>query len=203
MSVRDVGAASGAAPRTSMRSPSRLTSTPTSLEDVEERAEVLAGAPRSVTSPPVTAAATTNVPASMRSAMTRCSAPRRRRRPSTSIVSGAVRSTSAPISWRKRDEVVDLRLLGGRPDGRVAVGQRRREDRVLGAHHGHVREVDVGAAQPAGRPGEVVAVAVLDVGAQGAHRVDVQVDRPPADAVAAGVADDDAAEARQQRARAG
>ena len=69
------------------------------LEHVEERAEVRRRARRvSVTSPPVTAAATTNVPASMRSAMTRCAAPRRRRRPSTSIVSGAVRSTSAPIA---------------------------------------------------------------------------------------------------------
>ena len=112
---------------------------------------------------------------------------------------GAVRSTSAPICCRKHDQVVDLRLLGGRADGRVAVGQRRRQDGVLGAHHGHLREVDLGAAQPAGRAREVVAVAVVDVGAQGAHRVDVQVDRPAADAVAAGVADDHPPEARQQR----
>ena len=55
------------------------------------------------------------------------------------------------------------------------------------------------AAQPARRAREVVAVAVLDVGAQGAHRVDVQVDRPPSDPVAAGVADDHPAEARQER----
>ena len=55
---------------------------------------------------------------------------------------------------------------------------------------------------PRSRPGrarEVVAVAVLDVGAQGAHRVDVEVDRPPADPIAAGVADDDPPEARQER----
>ena len=50
-----------------------------------------------------------------------------------------------------------------------------------------------------GERGEVVAVAVLDVGAQGAHRIDVQVDRPTADPVAARVADDDPAEAGQQR----
>ena len=59
---------------------------------------------------------------------------------------------------------------------------------------------DLGAAQPARRLGEVVAVAVVDLGAQRAHRVDVQVDRPPADPVAARVADDDPAEARQERA---
>ena len=50
--------------------------------------------------PPVTAAATTNVPASIRSGMTACSAPRRRRLPLTSTVSGKVRSTSAPILRR-------------------------------------------------------------------------------------------------------
>ena len=55
---------------------------------------------------------------------------------------------------------------------------------------------------PRSRPGrgrEVVAVAVLDRGAEGAHRVDVQVDRPAADPVAARVADDDPPEARQER----
>ena len=55
------------------------------------------------------------------------------------------------------------------------------------------------AAQPAGRRREVVAVAVLDRGAQRAHRLDVEVDRPPADPVAARVADDDPPEPGQQR----
>ena len=62
---------------------------------------------------------------------------------------------------------------------------------------------DLAAAQAAGRRGEVVAVAVLDLGAQRAHRVDVEVDRPPADPVAARVADDDPPEPGQERARAG
>ena len=53
-----------------------------------------------LTWPPVTAAATTNVPASIRSGRTRCSPPRRRLRPMTSIVSGAVRWISAPIVRR-------------------------------------------------------------------------------------------------------
>ena len=42
-----------------------------------------------------------NVPASIRSGTTRCSAPRNRLRPSISMVSGAVRSTEAPIETRK------------------------------------------------------------------------------------------------------
>ena len=98
-----------------------------------------------------------------------------------------------------QDQVVDLWLPGGGLDDCPALGQRGGQDRVLGAHHGHLREADVRAAQPAGRAREVVAVAVLDVGAHGAHRVDVQVDRAAADPVAARVAHDHAAEARQQR----
>ena len=38
---------------------------------------------------------------------------------------------------QERDQVVDLGLLGGGPDDRVALGQRRGEHRVLGAHDGH------------------------------------------------------------------
>ena len=127
------------------------------------------------------------------------SAPRRRRRPWTSIVSGAVRSTSAPIFCRNVDQVVHLRLAGRRPDHRVAVGQGRGEHRVLGAHDGHVGERDLAAAQPARRLREVVAVAVLDLRAERPHRVDVEVDGPPADPVAARVADDHPAEPREQR----
>ena len=40
----------------------------------------------------------------------------------------------------ERDEVVDLRLLRGRSDGRVAVGEGRGQHRVLGAHDRHERE---------------------------------------------------------------
>ena len=61
------------------------------------------------------------------------------------------------------DEVVDLGLLGGGAQDGVAVGQGRREHRVLGAHDRHEREADLGAAQPPGRGREVVAVAVLDL----------------------------------------
>ncbi len=81
-----------------------------------------------------------------------------------------------------------------------ALGEGRRQHRVLGAHHRHEREADLGAAQPAGRGREVVAVAVLDRGAERAHRLDVEVHRPAPDPVAAGVADDDLPEAGQERA---
>ena len=98
------------------------------------------------------------------------------------------------------DEVVDLGLARRRPDDRVAVGQRGGEHGVLGAHDRDVREVDPTATQPTGRLREVVAVAIADGGAERLHRVDVQVHRTPADAIAPGIADDDAAESRQQRA---
>ena len=48
------------------------------------------------------------------------------------------------------DQVVDLGLLGGGPDHRVAVGERRGEHRVLGAHDRHEREADLRPAEPAG-----------------------------------------------------
>ena len=105
------------------------------------------------------------------------SAPRRRRVPWTSIVSGAVRCDVGAHLAQEGDQVVDLRLLGGRADDRVAVGEGGGEHRVLGAHDGDLREGDLAAAEPARRLGVVVAVAVLDLGAQGPHRVHVQVDR--------------------------
>ena len=99
-----------------------------------------------------------------------------------------------------RDEVVDLGLLGRRPQDRVAVGEGGREHRVLGAHDRHEREADLRAAQPSRRRREVVAVAVLDLGAERPHRLDVEVDRSPPDPVAARVADDDPAATCQERA---
>ena len=99
------------------------------------------------------------------------------------------------------DEVVRLRLLGGVLDDRLAIGQDRGEQRVLGAHDRHVRELDPRAVQAAlGCGGEVVAVLVLDLRAHGGHGLHVEVHRPPPDAVAAGVRDDHPPEAGQQRA---
>ena len=53
---------------------------------------------------------------------------------------------------QERDEVVDLGLLGGGPDDGVAVGEGRREHRVLGAHDRHEGEADLA---PRSRPGAV------------------------------------------------
>ena len=99
-----------------------------------------------------------------------------------------------------RDEVVDLRLQRRVVDGRRPSREGGGEQDVLGAHDRHDREVDMGAAQPVGRGrGVVVAVAVLDRGAQLLERGDVEVDRPAADAVTARVRKDDASEAREHR----
>ena len=98
------------------------------------------------------------------------------------------------------DQVIDLGLSGGRLDDGVPDRESRRQHGVLSPHHRDLREVHTATAQPAGGLREVVAVAVLDLGAQGPHRVDVQVHGPAADPVPAGVADDDAPETCQQRA---
>ena len=134
-------------------SPSHVDVHAHSAEDVEERAQVLATArPCRVTSPPVTAAATTNVPASMRSGDDPVlRAPEAPAALHLDGVGGRPLDLGAHL-LQERDEVVHLGLLGGRPDGRVAVGERRREERVLGAHHGHVRERRRRA--PRSRPGE-------------------------------------------------
>ena len=47
----------------------------------------------------------------------------------------------------ERDEVVDLRLLGGGADDGRALGEGRGEHRVLGAHDRHEREADLAAAE--------------------------------------------------------
>ena len=54
-------------------------------------------------------------------------------------------------------------------------------------------QAQVGAAQAARRPRVVVAPLVVDLGAQRAQGIDVDVDRPSADAVAARIGDDDLA----------
>ena len=99
------------------------------------------------------------------------------------------------------DQVVDLGFLRRRFDDGVAHGQDGGEHGILGAHDRDLREGDPAAAQPARGLGEVVAVAVLDLRAEGPHRVDVQVHRPAPNPVAAGVTDDDPPETGEQRAQ--
>ena len=97
------------------------------------------------------------------------------------------------------DQVVDLGLLGRGPDDVWPSA------RVAASIAFSVPMTDTNGnrtsvpAQPAGRLGVVVAVPVVDRGAHGPHRVDVEVHRPPPDPIAAGVADDHLAEARQER----
>ena len=127
----------------------QATWTPAWASTSEEGAEVLARRPRQRHVATGDAAAMTNVPASMRSGMTRCSAPRSRRCPTTWTVSGVGPLDVGAHLLQELDEVVDLRLLGRRTDGRVALGERGGQHRVLGAHDRHRRERDLGAAKPA------------------------------------------------------
>ena len=109
--------------------------------------------------------------------MTVCSAPCSRSTPWISSRCGAVRSICAPMAMQQRDEVVRLRLLRRVLDDRGPVGQDGGQQGVLGAHDGYVRERDPRPAQAVRRLGEVVAVLVLDLRAELAHGLHVQVDR--------------------------
>ena len=77
-----------------------------------------------------------------------------------------------------------MRLAGGVADHRLARGEHRGHDGVLGGHHARLVEEDVRAAQ-AGRA-QLVAAADVDLGAELGERVDVRVEPPAADHVAAG-----------------
>ena len=77
--------------------------------------------------------------------------------------------------------------------------QDRRHEQVLGAGDARLGQAHVRAAQPAWRARVVVAPLVVDLGAECAQGVDVDVDRPPADAVAARVGDDDLAAPAEHR----
>src|SRR3990172_8412484 len=103
---------------TSIRSRPQAMGTPMSVMTSRNEPRYSHGAPSRVTSPPVTAAATTKVPVSIRSDRTRCSAPRSRRWPLTTIVSGAARSISAPIFW---SITIKSSISGSRAAGRVTV----------------------------------------------------------------------------------
>ena len=95
-------------------------------------------------------------------------------------------------------EILDVRLAGGVADHRLARRQHGGHDRVLGRHHARLVEEDVLAAQ-AGRA-QLEAVADVDLGAELGEGVDVRVEPPPADHVAARRRHAGPAEAREQRA---
>ena len=96
-------------------------------------------------------------------------------------------------------EVVDLGLLRRVLEDRLALGERRRHQQVLGAGDGDHVGRDARALQAPGA-GDDVAVLDDDLGAHRLQPLDVLVDRPRADRAAAGQRDARLAEAREQRA---
>src|SRR5581483_349956 len=99
-----------------------------------------------------------------------------------------------------RDQVDDLRLGGRVTQFGHAFGQHRGQQHLLGGSDARVRKRYLRAAQPL-RGLDVQAVGpLLDHGAERAQGVEVEVDRPVADAAAAEVRDEGVAVAVQQRA---
>src|SRR5581483_1670971 len=96
-------------------------------------------------------------------------------------------------------QVLHVRLARRVPDHRLAGRQDRGHDRVLGRHHAGLVEEDALAAQPAVGV-HLVALPEVDPGAHPREGVDVRVEPPPADQVAARGRDDRVPEPRQQRA---
>ena len=95
-------------------------------------------------------------------------------------------------------EILDVRLAGGVPDHRLALGEHGGHDDVLGRHHARLVEEDRLAAQP--RRAHLEAAVDLDLDAELGEPVDVRVEPAPPDHVAAGRRHGRAAEAREQRA---
>ena len=94
-------------------------------------------------------------------------------------------------------EVLDVRLAGGVADHGLARRERGRHDRVLGCHHARLVEEDVLPPQAVGS--ELETRADIDVGAELLQGMDVRVEAPPPDHVAARRRDARPAEARKQR----
>ena len=101
----------------------------------------------------------------------------------------------------QRDQIVDFGLLRRRRDDGGPLRKDGGEDRVLGTHHGDLREGDGCPLKATVALRKVVAVAIVDLGAEGAHGVNVQVYGATTDAITTGVANDHAAKARQERSQ--
>ncbi len=117
-------------------------------------------APRTCTSPPVIAAATRSVPASIRSGMTECSTPVSRDTPSIVMMSVPAPWIRAPMRDQRPGEILDLRLAGGVLQHRRPLGEHRGHQHVLGAGDGDLVEAHRRAPEPRGAG---LDVAVLDV----------------------------------------
>ena len=94
-------------------------------------------------------------------------------------------------------EILDVRLAGGVPEHGRPGRQHGGHDGVLGRHHARLVEEDRRPAQAVGA--HVVAAVQPHLGAELGERVDVRVEAPAADHVAARRRHARAAEARQQR----
>ena len=104
----------------------------------------------------------------------------------------------APSAIEEAAEILDVRLAGGMADDRLALGEHRRHDRVLGAHHR--RLVEVHALADEACRAQVVGAVDLHLDAELGKGVDVRVEAPASDHVAAGRRHDGAPEPREQRA---
>ena len=124
-----------AGPWQRMRSSVTVTADPAS-SSLASIADMWRGsAPVTVTSPPVMAAATSRVPASMRSGMTRCRAPPSSGTPSISMRSVPAPSMRAPMADEQPRQVAHLRLPRRVLDHGGALGERGRHHEVLGPGH--------------------------------------------------------------------
>ena len=95
-------------------------------------------------------------------------------------------------------EVLDVGLARGMADHGLALGKRRRHDRVLGPHDRGLVEVDALAAKTVRL--HLVRAVQLDVDAELLKRMDVRIEPPAPDHVASGRWHRHAPEAGEQRA---
>ena len=100
---------------------------------------------------------------------------------------------------QEQRELDDLRLGGRVAQHGLALGEDRGQQHGLGRADARVGQRDARAVQP-GRLGGDPGRPVGDLGAEGLERVDVEVDRPPPDGVAADQRDERLAGQVQQRA---
>ena len=185
-------------PRTRRPSPSATTSAPAARSLAMTASRCSGRQSRTSTLPRVIAAATSSVPASMRSGMIAWSIGC-----SSSTPSMVTSDVPAPRTLRAHlvehaPELFDLGLARRILQRRAPARQRRRHHQVLGAGDGHHVEDDGRAAQP---PRARVDVAVLELDAR-PHRLqalEVLIDRARADRAAARQRHARAAVARDQR----
>ena len=69
---------------------------------------------------------------------------------------------------------------------------------ILCPHHGDVREGDLCAAQPAATLRKVVAISIVNLCAERAHCINMEIDGASSNSIATRIADDDATESRKK-----